>query len=120
MRIRRRCHHCHSYQYFPILVLCPIILTIIFIAISHSSNLSSVKSNQIFILDRNDLGDAKLKPVSNLQFLPQNYFNTSNLACRYPTLKIDDPDIWQHLHPVQQSKPQCEQDKNWVYVQNGQ
>jgi len=85
-------------------------------------NIFSEQRNErfkIFLVDKTDLEDARIKSTKNIQFLPEDYFNTTNLACRYPKLMIDNPEIWQHLDPVKESQPDCEKSTNWVYVDNG-
>jgi hypothetical protein len=73
-----------------------------------------------FIIDREDLIDMKMKlPMNDVDMLNDDYFNATRLACRYPKLKIDNPDIWKHLSPVIQTRPDCEKSLNWVYVENG-
>jgi hypothetical protein len=74
---------------------------------------------EVFVVDENDLNDAQIKTTSNLHLLREDYFNTTHLSCRYPTLKIDNPEIWKYLRPVRQLQPNCEKTTNWVYVENG-
>jgi hypothetical protein len=72
-------------------------------------------------LDKTDLDDAKMKwSGSQLQLYPDDYFNSTNLACRYPRLTIDNADVWKHLDAVKEPEPVCEKASNWVYVENGE
>jgi hypothetical protein len=86
------------------------------------SNIFIEQNNEfekIYFMDENDLEDARIKPTRNIYFFPKEYFNSTNLACQYPKLTIDNEDIWKHLEPVTKSKPDCEKATNWVYVDNG-
>jgi hypothetical protein len=74
---------------------------------------------EMFVVDENDLNDAQIKPTSNLHLLREDYFNTTHLSCRYPTLTIDNPEIWKYLSPVRKLQPDCGKTTNWVYVENG-
>jgi hypothetical protein len=74
---------------------------------------------RVIVVDETDLNDAQIKPTPNLHLLREDYFNTTHLTCRYPTLTIDNPEIWKHLSPVQKLQPDCEKTNNWVYVENG-
>jgi hypothetical protein len=85
-------------------------------------NIFSEQRNErfkLFIIDENDLEDARIKLNINIQLLHEDYFNTTNLACRYPKLMIDNTEVWEHLDPVTKSQPDCEKSTNWVYVDNG-
>lgn len=75
--------------------------------------------SSIFIVDKKDFDDAGITSTNNIQFLPEDYFNTTNLACQYPKLTIDNPEIWNNLNPVKEPRPECELSTNWVYVENG-
>ncbi|CAF3375943.1 unnamed protein product [Rotaria socialis] len=75
--------------------------------------------SQIFIIDEKDLEDARIKPTKNIKLLHEDYFNTTNLACPYPKLTIDNSEIWKYLDPVKKSQPDCEKSTNWVYIDNG-
>jgi hypothetical protein len=75
--------------------------------------------DKIYIIDENDLQDAQIKPTKNIYLLHKEFFNTTNLACRYPKLMIDNIEVWEHLDPVTKSQPDCEKSTNWVYVDNG-
>jgi hypothetical protein len=75
--------------------------------------------DKIFLIDETDLEDAQIKPTKNIYLLHKEFFNTTQLTCRYPKLTIDNQDIWKHLQPVTKSKPDCEKATNWVYVDNG-
>ena len=71
------------------------------------------------MVDEEDLIDAKMSLISNSSVLSKEFFNDNELICRYPRLKIDNPEIWEHLKPVKKSSPECEKESNWVYVKNG-
>ncbi|CAM4965424.1 unnamed protein product [Rotaria socialis] len=119
MDMRRRYRVCCK-KSLRIICMTFCIATIAFISIYSHITLSPFgESTKAFIVDENDLEDAKMKPTSNLHLLREDYFNATQLTCRYPTLKIDHPDIWKHLHPVQKSQPDCGKQQNWVYVENG-
>ncbi len=74
---------------------------------------------KLYLIDEYDLEDARIKSSRNIRILHEDYFNTAKLACRYPKIMIDNPDIWKYLDPVTQSQPDCEKSTNWVYVDNG-
>jgi hypothetical protein len=85
-------------------------------------NIYSKQQNERFkfyLIDESDLEDAQIKITKDIKLLHENYFNTTNLACRYPKLMIDNPEVWKHLDPVTKSQPDCEKSTNWVYVDNG-
>ncbi len=121
MKICRRCRcYCPRSIYITVLVLCAVISTIGYISISsHISIEQYHESTEVFVVDENDLNDANIKLTSNVHLLHEEYFNTTHLVCHYPTLTIDNPEIWKHLHPVKESRPDCEKIDNWVYVDNG-
>lgn len=94
-------------------------LTILFIWESPKSSINRLSlPTTILVVDENDLADAKIQSTPNLSLLRDEYFNTNQLVCKYPTLTIDNPEIWKHLKPVKQSIPPCDSMKNWVYVKN--
>jgi hypothetical protein len=74
---------------------------------------------KLYLIDEYDLEDARIKSNPNIRLLHEDYFNTTKLACRYPKIMIDNPDVWKYLDPVTQSQPDCEKSTNWVYVDNG-
>ncbi|CAF1054818.1 unnamed protein product [Rotaria sp. Silwood1] len=85
-------------------------------------NILSEQRNEkfkLFIIDEKDLNDGQIEPTKNMQLLHEDYFNITNLACRYPKLTINNPEIWKYLDPVTKSQPDCEKSTNWVYVDNG-
>lgn len=95
-------------------------MIVIFSMFSHISVMPSYKLTEAFVVDENDLNDAQIKPISfNLRLLREEYFNTTHLSCRYPTLTIDNPEIWKYLRPVRKLQPECEKTANWVHVENG-
>ena len=98
------------------------ISTMIFLHRYFSSTLSFLPTNeinQIYLIDENDFADAQIPARENIYFLRKDFFNSTNLACQYPKLSIDNKDVWRHLQPVNRSKPDCEKALNWVYVDNG-
>ncbi len=122
MQIRRRCRrYCLGRMVIYFLIVFATSSTIIF-SYNFYLNIFSQKRNerfQFFLIDEKDLEDAKIKPTEDIQLLHEDYFNLTNLACRYPKLMIDNPEVWKHLDPVTQSQPDCEKSTNWVYVANG-
>jgi len=122
MQLRRRCRrYCLGRSTIYLLILFATSSTAIF-SYKFYLNIFSEQRNErfkIFLVDKTDLEDARIKSIKNVQFLPDDYFNTTHLACRYPKLMIDNPEIWQHLDPVKESQPDCEKSTNWVYVDNG-
>lgn len=75
----------------------------------------------MFLVDVEDLLDAKISTSApNIKLLHEDYFNATHLACPYPALTIDNPEVWKHLSPVTQSQPDCEKSPNWVFVENGE
>ena len=122
MQIRRRCRrYCLGRTAIYVLVLCAMSSTAILSYSFVLNVLSETRSERfkLFLVDEHDLEDARIKSRENIQIIHEDYFNTTNLACRYPKLMIDNPEIWQHLDPVKTSKPECEKSTNWVYVDNG-
>lgn len=119
IRYRSRCC-CRSSVCIPISTVCMSITIVSAILIFvHTSVTLSYESIQTFTVDETDLNDAKITLTSNLHILHEDYFNTTQLLCRYPTLKIDNPEIWAHLNPVRKQKPDCGGSIDWVYVDNG-
>ncbi len=122
MQIRRRCRrYCLGRMTIYFLILFTTSSTIIF-SYNFYLNIFSEQRNErfkLFIIDENDLEDARIKLNINIQLLHEDYFNTTNLACRYPKLMIDNIEVWEHLDPVTKSQPDCEKSTNWVYVDNG-
>lgn len=123
MQIRRRCRHYYLNRLtiFFLALFSTISTMIIYHKYFSNNNLHEQTNdlNRIYIIDQHDLDDAHIKPTKNLYLLRKNFFNTTNLACQYPKLTIDNEDIWKHLQPVKKSKPDCEKATNWVYVDNG-
>jgi hypothetical protein len=122
MQIRRRCRrYCLGRTVVYVLILFVTSSTALF-SYNFYLNIYSNQQNEqfkLFLLDENDLDDARIKTTEDIQLYREDYFNTTNLACRYPKLTIDNPEIWQHLDPVTKSQPECEKSTNWVYVDNG-
>ncbi len=122
MQMRRRCRrYCLGRMIIYFLILFAMSSTVIF---SYNFYLNVVLKEgndryKLYLIDEYDLEDARIKPTRNIQLLHEDYFNTTNLACRYPKIMIDNPDIWKYLDPVTQSQPDCEKSTNWVYVDNG-
>ncbi len=122
MLTRRRCrrHYCTRRLMLLLTVISTILTMTIFHRYFSKSNLSEKnEDHQIYIIDEIDLEDAQIKPTKNIYLLPKIYSNTTNLACQYPKLTIDNADVWKHLQPVTKSRPDCEKAMNWVYVDNG-
>lgn len=122
MLIRRRCRRYYfTRRSMLLLTLISTILTMIILHryFSKSSFNETNEDNQIYVIDENDLQEAQIKSMKNIYLLHKEYFNTTNLACQYPKLTIDNVDVWKHLQPVTKSKPDCEKATNWVYVDNG-
>jgi hypothetical protein len=122
MQIRRRCRrYCLGRIAIYFLISFALSSTAIF-SYNFYSNIFFTQRNekfQSFLIDENDLEDARIKPTKDIQLLHEDYLNTTHLACRYPKLTIDNPEIWKHLDPVTKSQPDCEKSSNWVYVENG-
>ncbi|CAF1350360.1 unnamed protein product [Adineta ricciae] len=122
MQFRRRCRrYCFSRTSFHLLILLMTCSTAI-LSYNFYSNIYSSRRNeqyQRFLVDKRDLDDAHIKLSEDIRVLHEDYFNTTHLACRYPKLLIDNPEIWKHLNPVKESQPDCEKSTNWVYVENG-
>lgn len=122
IQIRRRCRRCClGRTVIYALILLATCSTALFLYTFDFHVLSDHLSERVklFIIDETDLNDARIQPMRNVQLLHEDYFNTTNLACRYPKLMIDNPEIWKHLDPVKSSQPDCEKSTNWVYVDNG-
>ena len=122
MQLRRRCRRCSlGYTAVYLFVLFVASSTGIFLYNIYLNFYSGERNEEfrIFIIDENDLEDARIKPTKNIQLLREDYFNTTKLACRYPKLMIDNPDIRRHINPVKDPRPDCEISTNWVYVDNG-
>lgn len=83
------------------------------------SKAQSRRQNKSFLVDENDARDTQIKSMLDLHLLDDEQFNRTNLACQYPTLTVDNPEVWQHLSPVKRSRPDCENEENWVYIDNG-
>ena len=122
MQIRRRCRrYCLGRLIIYFLLLIATSSTIIFSYNFYSNIFLSENSerHKIYYIDESDLEEARIKPTENVRFLREDFFNTSKIMCRYPKLAIDNPEVWKHLNPVKQSRPDCEKSTNWVYVENG-
>ena len=122
MQIRRRCRrYCLGRLVISFLLLFLTSSTAIF-SYNFYLNIFSKESNEryaIYSIDEDDLADARIQVTENIRFLHEDELHTSNLACRYPKIMIDNPEVWKHLDPVKQSQPDCEKSTNWVYVDNG-
>ena len=122
MHVRRRCRRSFIFRSSLYFLISLAIGSIVFLMhrVDFDRWSQSVVNDVPFQLDRTDVDDAKLKiPLQNVRYYPEDYFHSSHLACRYPKLTIDNPDIWKHLSPVHKAKPDCESSTNWVYVENG-
>ncbi|CAF3317555.1 unnamed protein product [Rotaria socialis] len=130
MKIRRRCRGCcKECGYITALMLCAGFLIVILLLTFSKTPVDSLgelatddlpdESKSVFVVDEDDLNDAKITIAPNIQLLRSDYFNLTHLTCRYPKLTIDNPEIWKHLKPVKEKKPACDKVQNWVYVDNG-
>jgi hypothetical protein len=122
MQIRRRCRrYCLGRMIIYFLILFTLSSTVIFSYNFYLNIFSKQRINnyKLYLIDEYDLEDARIKSTKNIHLLHEDYFNTTNLACRYPKLAIDNLEVWKHLDPVTQSQPDCEKSTNWVYVDNG-
>ncbi|CAF1552481.1 unnamed protein product, partial [Adineta ricciae] len=50
--------------------------------------------------------------------LDKNYSNKTFISCQYPKLTIDNPQILKYLKPVKESRPECDDEVNWIYTKN--
>ena len=121
MFIRRFCRRLSCSRlilYLLLFFLLSIIMHVIYkLDLSNVSNPRSI----VFIVDSTDLTESQIKvSMKNVQLIPEEYFDKTNLTCPYPKLSIDNPEVWTYLNPVRRSKPECEKSTNWVYVENGQ
>jgi hypothetical protein len=118
---RRYRRYCVSRISILFLTLFSTISTITFIHKYFSTILFQQRNeiDRIYFIDQTDLDDAQIKVTRNVHLLSKEYFNTTYLTCRYPKLMIDNEEIWKHLEPVTNGKPECEKAINWVYVENG-
>lgn len=122
MKIRRRYRvFFNGYLFNIIPAFCASVFLVIvswkMLNISH--DWSNDESDIYFIVDEEDVNETKIKLTDNISLLRKEYFNTTHLACHYPKLTIDNPEIWKHLKPVSELRPACEQGSNWVYADNG-
>ena len=123
MQLGRLCRHCplrrkNVLSRVLFTAISTVTLTCIFL--SRAVTERRQKDAYLFIVDSTDLDDARIKTTPNISVLHDEFFKTTRIACSYPKLTIDNQEIWQHLNPVKESKPECEKTKNWVYVNNGQ
>ena len=124
MQLRRRCRRCSFVRSSIAFVTCFVITSSLLLFHRLDLNVLSYRLHDrstVFLVDADDLLDAKISTSSpNIKLLHEDYFNATHLACPYPALTIDNPEIWKHLSPVTQSQPDCEKSPNWVYVENGE
>ncbi|CAF0762928.1 unnamed protein product [Adineta steineri] len=122
IQIRRRCRRYYLGRFTIYLLILSATCSTGILSYNFYLNIFSEQHNErykIFIVDKTDLDDAQIKPIQNIHLLHKDYFNITNLACRYPKLAINNPEIWQYLDPITPSEPDCEKSTNWVYVDNG-
>ncbi|CAF0790984.1 unnamed protein product [Adineta steineri] len=122
IQIRRRCRRYYLGRFTIYLLILSATCSTGILSYNFYLNIFSEQHNErykIFIVDKTDLDDAQIIPIQNIHLLHKDYFNITNLACRYPKLAINNPEIWQHLDPITPSEPDCEKSTNWVYVDNG-
>ena len=115
----RRC--CYNRAIIVLLTLFSTLSTVTF-TYNYISNTFAKPWNddeRVYLVDRSDLDDARIKPSPSYELLPKEFFNTTHLACHYPKLTIDNEEVWKYLQPVTRSRPECEKSTNWVYVENG-
>jgi hypothetical protein len=115
----RRCVRSRKYVLSKALFTTISTVTLACIFLSRAMTEHREEMSEVFIIDPTDLNDARLMPTVNVSIFSEEFFNTTHLACPYPKLTIDNQEIWQHLKPVNESKPECEKTKNWVHVSNG-
>ena len=122
MLSRRRCRRYCFHRFFILILTCIstlFTLTWLYSPFSQGYFLRSKSIDQIYFIDEIDLVDAQWKPTDDIELISKEYLKLTPLTCQYPTLTLDNPDIWKHLQPVTKSRPDCEKSTNWVYVENG-
>ena len=122
MLSRRRCRRYCFHRFLLLLLTClSTIFTIgwIYSPFSQGAFLRSKAADRLYFVDEIDLLDARWKASGDLRLISKDELHFTPLTCQYPTLALDNPEIWNHLQPVTKARPDCEKANNWVYVENG-